>query len=365
MGGTDTSSGRDDGTAMDVKRTVKHYYGEILQSTTDLQTDACCTADSMPDYIKRVLPLIHDDIKAKFYGCGSPIPLCIDGLKVLDVGCGTGRDCYIMSKLVGEDGFVNGIDMTENQLAVAKRYIEDQTRQFAFTKPNVRFILDDMESIEKYFAGASLDLVTSNCVVNLAEDKEVILQQVYNVLRSGGEFYFSDVYADRRIPDSIKTNEILYGECLGGALYYRDFERIANKVGFADPRVVVKQLIPLNNDAVKKLVGNITFYSITYRLWKLEGLEDACEDYGQTATYLGGITESPSAFQLDGNHLFEQNKTERICGNTALMLSKTRFKQFFKVTGDFSKHLGAFRDCSTTANKDDEGAKPPVSESCC
>ena len=365
MGGTDTSSGRDDGTAMDVKRTVKHYYGEILQSTTDLQTDACCTADSMPDYIKRVLPLIHDDIKAKFYGCGSPIPLCIDGLKVLDVGCGTGRDCYIMSKLVGEDGFVNGIDMTENQLAVAKRYIEDQTRQFAFTKPNVRFILDDMESIEKHFAGASLDLVTSNCVVNLAEDKEVILQQVYNVLRSGGEFYFSDVYADRRIPDLIKTNEILYGECLGGALYYRDFERIANKVGFADPRVVVKQLIPLNNDAVKKLVGNITFYSITYRLWKLEGLEGTCEDYGQTATYLGGIPEASSAFRLDESHLFEQNKTERICGNTSLMLSKTRFKQFFTVTGDFSKHLGAFRDSSTTANKDDEGAKPPVSESCC
>jgi SAM-dependent methyltransferase len=199
-----------------------------------------------------------------------------------------------------------------------------------------------MESIEKHFAGASLDLVTSNCVVNLAEDKEVILQQVYNVLQSGGEFYFSDVYADRRIPDSVKTNEILYGECLGGALYYRDFERIANKVGFADPRVVVKQLIPLNNDAVKKLVGNITFYSITYRLWKLEGLEGTCEDYGQTATYLGGIAETPSAFQLDGNHLFEQNKTERICGNTALMLSKTRFKQFFKVTGDFRKHLGAF-----------------------
>jgi ubiquinone/menaquinone biosynthesis C-methylase UbiE len=319
----------------------------------------------MPDYIKRILPLIHDDIKAKFYGCGSPIPLCIDGLKVLYVGCGTGRDCYIMSKLVGEGGFVYGIDMTENQLAVAQRYREEQTRRFAFTKPNVQFILDDMESIEQHFARESLDLVTSNCVVNLAEDKEVILQQVYNVLQSGGEFYFSDVYADRRIPDTIKDNEVLYGECLGGALYYRDFERIARTVGFADPRVVVNHVIPVNNDDVKKLIGDITFYSITYRLWKLEGLEDACEDYGQSATYLGGIPETPLAFRLDGNHLFEKNKPERICANTALMLLQTRFKQFFKVTGDCKEHLGAFRDCSTTGNADDQDAQPPVSESCC
>jgi len=365
MGGTDTPSVRDDGRAMDVKRTVKHYYGQTLQSTTDLKTGACCTGDSLPDYIKKVLPLIHDDIKTKYYGCGSPIPLRIEGLRVLDVGCGTGRDCYIMSKLVGEDGFVYGLDMTENQLAVAQRYIEEQTRQFAFTKPNVQFILDDMESIEKHFARESLDLVTSNCVVNLAEDKEVILQQVYNVLQSGGEFYFSDVYADRRIPDTIKTNEVLYGECLGGALYYRDFERIARKVGFADPRIVVKQVIPVNNDEVKRLVGDITFYSITYRLWKLEGLEGASEDYGQTATYLGGIPETPAAFRLDGNHLFEKNKTERICGNTALMLSKTRFKPFFKVVGDFREHLGAFKDCATTGNPDDNNANLSTTKSCC
>ena len=136
-------------------------------------------------------------------------------------------------------------------------------------------------------------------------------------------------------------------------------------VGFNDSRVVVKQVIPVNNDAVKKLVGKITFYSITYRLWKLEGLEDSCEDYGQSATYLGGIPESPSAFRLDGSHLFKQNKKERICGNTALMLSQTRFKQFFKVTGDFKEHRGGFRDCSTTGNRVEEDANLSVSESCC
>ena len=362
MEGNEKPPVRDEGGTMDIKRTVKQYYGEILQGTTDLKTGACCTGEAIPEYIKEILPLINDEIQTKFYGCGSPIPLLIKGLKVLDIGCGTGRDCYIMSKLIGEDGFVYGIDMTENQLAVANSNIEKQTRTFGLKRPNVRFILDNMESIEKHFTKKSLNLVTSNCVVNLAEDKELILQQVYEVLQPGGEFYFSDIYADRRVPDEVKNNEVLYGECLGGALYDRDFEMIARKVGFSDPRVVVKRVLPINNDTVKRLVGTITFYSITYRLWKLEGLEESWEDYGQTAVYLGGIPESPTVFKLDENHVFEQDRPERICGNTTLMLTQTRFKPFFKVTGDSTEHLGAFSNCSTTAS---ETTRLQLNKSCC
>lgn len=353
---------RNEGRTMDIKRTVKQYYGEILQGTRDLKTGACCTGEAIPGHIQEVLPLIDDEIRTKFYGCGSPIPLHIKGLKVLDIGCGTGRDCYIMSKLVGQDGFVYGIDMTENQLAVANRHIEKQTRRFGLKRPNVRFILDDMASIEKHFTKESLNLVTSNCVLNLGEDKELILQQVYEVLQPGGEFYFSDIYADRRVPDEIKNNEVLYGECLGGALYDRDFERIARKVGFLDPRVVVKQVLPINNETVKRLVGTITFYSITYRLWKLEGLEDSWEDYGQTAVYHGGIPESPTVFVLDENHVFKKKKPERICGNTARMLTQTRFNPFFKVTEYSTVHLGAFRHSLTTGG---ETTRPQPNKNCC
>jgi SAM-dependent methyltransferase len=267
-----------------------------------------------------------------------------------------------MSKLVGEDGFVYGIDMTENQLAVANRHIENQTRAFGYKRPNVGFVLDNMETIEKHFTAESLDLVTSNCVLNLAEDKEMVLHQVHQVLQSGGEFYFSDIYADRRIPDELKNNEVLYGECLGGALYHRDFERIARKVGFSDPRIVVKRELPINNDSVKKLVGTINFYSITYRLWKVEGLEESWEDYGKTATYLGGVPESPTVFELDENYVFEQNTPVRICKNTELMLTQTRFKPFFKVMGDSKRHLGAFVHCSAKGEKT-SGLKPE--KSCC
>jgi hypothetical protein len=86
-------------------------------------------------------------------------------------------------------------------------------------------------------------------------------------------------------------------------------------------------------------------------LWKLNRLEDACEDYGHIATYSGEIAESPFKFELDGAHIFHRNKPERVCGNTALMLSHTRFKKCFNVTGNFEKHSGEFEKYSTTDKK--------------
>jgi SAM-dependent methyltransferase len=270
-----------------------------------------------------------------------------------------------MSKLVGKDGFVSGIDMTENQLAVAQKYIEEQTIRFSYTKPNVRFILDDMEHIQNHFIPETVDLVTSNCVLNLAEKKEIVIKQIYDVLQFGGEFYFSDIYADRRIPDTIRTDPVLYGECLGGALYYRDFERMAREGGFLDPRVVSQRVLTVSTNDVKGLIGDIRFYSISYRLWKLKGLEDTCEDYGHSATYLGGIPETPFTFHLDGAHIFHKNKPERVCGNTARMLSQTRFKDYFTIAGDFKEHFGEFKDCSTALPRRDDHLDTVHSERCC
>lgn len=338
-----------------VREEVQNYYGEVLRGSADLKTTACCTPDAMPLYIREALPYIADEIKAKYYGCGSPIPLVLKNMRVLDLGCGTGRDSYVISRLVGERGFVYGIDMTDNQIRVAKRYIDEQTKRFGYEKPNVLFIHDYIENAANHVTANSLDIVTSNCVINLVEDKEAAIKQVYDLLKFGGEFYFSDIYSDRRIPDGIKKDPVLYGECLGGALYFKDFERIARRCGFTDPRVVSKRTIDITNEEIRKLVGNITFCSITYRLWKLEGLEDACEEYGQVAIYKGGIPESPFKFALDASHVFEKNLPVKVCGNTALMLSMTRFRHYFEVTGSFAEHFGEFKDCGSPAkeNADD------------
>ncbi|MEW6002300.1 MAG: arsenosugar biosynthesis radical SAM (seleno)protein ArsS [Nitrospirota bacterium] len=331
-----------DNSSFDVKKSVKEYYGKVLRSSDDLKT-SCCTSDAVPERIRKVLPYIAEEVKMKYYGCGSPIPSVLTGLRVLDLGCGTGRDTYVMSKLVGEEGFVFGIDMTENQIEVARKYIDRQAEQFGYKKPNVGFIFDYIENIGKHFPEESLDLIISNCVLNLVEDKEDVMGQVYRILKFGGEFYFSDIYADRRLPEDIRKNPILYSECLGGALYYRDFEGIVRKAGFLDPRVVSKRVVDIRQEEIGNLTGNITFYSITYRLWKLKGLEYTSEDYGHNATYKGGIVDSPVEFELDCSDVFLKNKNERICGNTALMLSETRFKDYFIVTGNFDRHLGEFK----------------------
>ncbi|MHC4739660.1 MAG: methyltransferase domain-containing protein, partial [Planctomycetota bacterium] len=188
---------------------IKKYYSQVIQKTSDLKTNACCTSKELSLRIGEVLLLISDEIKNKYYGCGSPIPLCLANLKILDLGCGTGRDCYVMSKLAGRNGFVYGIDMTDKQIAIAQKYINIQMEAFDYSKPNVKFIFDYIENIQKHFDRESLDLVTSNCVINLTEDKEIILRQVYEVLKFGGVIFVSDVYADRRIPEEISINPVL------------------------------------------------------------------------------------------------------------------------------------------------------------
>ncbi|HMB90043.1 MAG TPA: methyltransferase domain-containing protein, partial [Rhodothermales bacterium] len=101
---------------------VREYYGTVLQGTADLKTSACCTPDAMPRHLRDILAEIDDEILDRFYGCGSPIPLALDGCTVLDLGCGSGRDVYVLSQLVGPNGRVIGVDMTEEQLAIASRH---------------------------------------------------------------------------------------------------------------------------------------------------------------------------------------------------------------------------------------------------
>jgi len=352
----------------DEKENAKEYYGEVLSSSEDLKTTACCTIDMIPKRVRDTLPYIMDEIKDKYYGCGSPMPHVLENQTMLDLGCGSGRDVYILSKLSGQDGFVHGIDMTANQINVAKKYQEDQTKRFEYDKINTSFIHDYIETIDEHFEENSLDIVTSNCVINLLEDKRDILKKVYRLLKEGGEFYFSDVYSNRRLPKHIKENKVLHGECLGGALYANDFVRFAIEAGFVEPRMVSAKEIEITDESMKQLVGKTKFYSITYRLWKIEGLDSVCEDYGQSAIYKGGIPECEVEFQLDSNHLFEINRPEHVCKNTADMLSKTRYKKYFDIIGNTEIHFGEFKGCETLATayeKESNSQGDDLSCGCC
>jgi hypothetical protein len=136
-------------------------------------------------------------------------------------------------------------------------------------------------------------------------------------------------------------------------MYHKDFVRLVKRCGFIDPRVVSFRKLEINNKEIQDIIGNTSFYSITYRLWKLEGLEDACEDYGHVAVYKGGLPEHKFKLELDDGHVFEKNRPERVCGNTEKMLSRTRYSKYFDVIGSYDEHFGEFPDCETGSSYDD------------
>jgi SAM-dependent methyltransferase len=331
---------------------VKSYYGKVLRSNQDLQTSACCTAEALPRHLAAVAAEIHDEVLEKFYGCGSPLPPALAGATVLDLGCGSGRDTFILSKLVGPTGRVIGIDMTAEQLAVAERHREWHARKFGHA--NVRLVHGYIEDLESAgIASASVDLVVSNCVINLSPDKRRVFAEVFRVLKPGGELCFSDVFAGRRVPAELARDPQLLGECLGGALYFEDFRRLMRAVGCLDARVVARRRIELTHPEIERRAGMIDFHSMTVRAFKLD-LEDQCESYGQVARYLGTLEEAPHRFVLDEHHAFPTGQPRPVCGNTAAMLAETRYRPHFRVDGDRSVHYGRF-ECAPAADRSAPG----------
>ncbi len=325
---------------------VKEYYGRVLQSSADLKTSACCLAEVLPAHVREALRDVHPEVLDRFYGCGSPIPPALEGATVLDLGSGSGRDCYVLSKLVGPRGRVIGVDMTDEQLAVARRHQAWHAERLGHA--NVEFRAGYIEDLAAAgIADASIDLVISNCVLNLSPDKARCFAEIFRVLKPGGELYFSDVFSDRRVPTALARDPELLGECLGGALYIEDFRRAMARVGCLDARVVSSTPLELHNAQIEHKAGHIGFSSVTVRAFKLD-LEDRCEDFGQVATYLGTEPHHPHAFVLDDHHRLETGRPMLVCGNTADMLSRTRYAPHFRVTGDQSRHFGLF-DCSPGA----------------
>lgn len=340
---------------------VKEYYGKELQSSNDLKTNACCTLEAPPKHILEALKNVHDEVQAKYYGCGLAIPAQLEGLRILDLGSGSGRDCYIAAQLVGQEGEVVGVDMTDEQLAVANQYIDHHAEIFGYKYANTKFVKGNIEKLDELdLQPESFDLIISNCVINLATDKDKVLRDVYKLLKPGGEMYFSDVYSDRRISAELQADPILWGECLSGALYWNDFLKKARAAGFTDPRAVKNNPITIENDELIAKCGDIQFFSVTYRLFKIDGLEEDCEDYGQAVAYKGTIENNPNAFDLDDHHHFPKGKVMTVCGNSYKMLHDTRFANHFDFYGTWNTHYGIFEGCGGAMPFDEDGEA-----SCC
>lgn len=248
---------------------VKEYYSEITNKRGgELASSVCsCASHCVPDQIKTIASELPDEIVTRYYGCGSPIPDQIVGCTVLDLGCGTGRDVYVISKLVGKNGRVIGIDMNDDQLAIAEKYKTEMSQKWGYS--NVEFrkgYIEDLKSAG--IEDKTIDVVISNCVINLSPDKHSVFSEIWRVLKDNGVLYFSDIFSDRHVPSEINTHPLLLGECLGGAMSHDEFDKIMKAVGWKDYTVVSSHESPIHNKEIENLVGDIQYTSDTVRAEK-------------------------------------------------------------------------------------------------
>lgn len=321
---------------------VRDYYGRQVTKTADLIAGACCTEETAARF-KDVLAVLPDEVVARQYGCGSPLPDDgLNGLRVVDLGSGAGADAFIAASLVGPTGQVIGVDMTEEQLAIARTHTPAALKALGLPTDVglVEFQADYIERCADITDGWA-DLVISNCVINLSPRKDAVFETIVRVLKPGGELYFSDIVCDRRLPASARDDQVMYSECLTGADYEADLYDAMERAGLRDVRVVSRTVL---EDRIEGEAA--TFFSVTLRAFKVD-LDRRCEDYGQFATYRGGIAGSEVLWRLDSGHLFEAGRPSAVCRNTARMLTETRLAKHFDVTQEI-KHFGLF-DCGPQA----------------
>lgn len=253
-------------------------------------------------------------------------PAALQGCNVLVWGCSNGEQLRALAEQIGPEG----------QLLVAEP---------AGPKP----LLPELPCPVRLLPSEgtadctdnSCDLVLVTEQFNLLPDKAVLLQQFFRLLKPGGELYLNTLFADRRLPEQLCQNPAVGDLLLSGALYSHDFRRLLSAAGWPDYRVVA--VYPhLPEPDQQTAFGMVAFSRRIVRTFKLTSLEDICEDYGQVVTYNGTLPGSPHSFVLDNHHTFYTGRPERVCGNSAALVQETRFGKYFSVSGDRSRHFGAF-----------------------
>ena len=293
-----------------VRKSVNEFYATAaIQS----QKELCCPTSYNPADISHIPP----EVLNISYGCGSPVTQASiePGESVLDLGSGGGIDCFIAAKMVGEQGQVIGVDMTDEMLRNANASKEIVARNLGFD--NVRFMKGFLEEIP--LADECVDLVTSNCVINLSAQKEKVFQEIFRILKTGGRFVISDTVSDREVPVSMKRNKILWSECISGAITETEVFTITKKIGFYGLEII--------NRSLYKEVEGFKFYSVTARGYKYMKSTE-CKYTGQYAIYKGPF----SSISDDDDHTYPVGIPIEICTDTAWKLSNPPYKGMFLIS---------------------------------
>lgn len=240
----------------DIKQIIKEKYSEIASQTKEQNAPSCCGAvscGSVVDY--SVFSENYDQLKGYNpdadlgLGCGLPTEFAgiQPGNTVLDLGSGAGNDCFVARALVGEEGYVAGIDFTEAMINKAR----ENARKLGFT--NVDFIQGDIENIPVKWG--VVDVVISNCVLNLVPDKQKAFSEINRVLKQGGHFCISDVVLQGELPQGLKDDAIMYAGCVSGALPREEYLRIIEEAGFKNIEINKEKKIELPDDLLLNYIS--------------------------------------------------------------------------------------------------------------
>lgn len=332
---------------LDVESAVRARYSGAAKAA---EPGLCCPVS----YDAGLLTNIPEEVLEKDYGCGNPTPHVRSGETVLDLGSGAGKACFLASQVVGPRGRVIGVDMNDHMLEVARRHAPEVARRVgyenvAFKKGKIQDLGLDLERLDRYLAehpvgsagdlerlqaeserlrrdeplvaSESVDVVISNCVLNLVrpEDKRALFAEIARVLRRGGRAVISDIVSDEDVPEHLQRDQELWSGCISGAFRDDRFLEAFEEAGFYGIAILERQAEPW------RTVDGIEFRSVTVSAYK--GKEGPCLDRKHAVIYRGPFR----AVTDDDGHLLRRGVRTAVCEKAYQIYSQEPYGRHFDL----------------------------------
>ncbi len=330
---TDSSNITSSNITYDIEQAVLQRYEAGAQQP---QAALCCPTDG---YDSRYLEALPQEIIEKDYGCGDPTRYVNAGETVVDLGSGAGKNCYIIAQKVGAAGRVIGVDFNDEMLGLSRSYLGEMSEKFGyrnveFVKGKIQDLALNLDSVQAWLeqhpvttvagmaelesecdrlrrdqpliASDSVDVVVSNCVLNLVRphDKKQLFQEIFRVLKRGGRAVISDIVCDEAPTSDILNDPDLWSGCISGAFRENEFLEMFEQAGFYGIEILSRQTEPW------QVVDGIEFRSLTVRAFK--GKEGECRDRNQAVIYKGPW----KAVQDDDGHTLYRGERMAVCEKT-------------------------------------------------
>ncbi len=361
---------------LNVERAVRDRYARGAAAT---EAALCCPVDYDPRYLE-ILP---DEVLERDYGCGDPSRYLQAGETVLDLGSGAGKICFIASQVVGPEGRVIGVDMTLEMLDVARAAAPLVAERLGyanveFRRGRIQDLSLDLDRLDEALASSpvrdaeglfaaateaeklrrvaplvsdrSVDVVVSNCVLNLVEtnEKTRLFGEIYRVLRDGGRAVISDIVSDEPVPEEMQSDPELWSGCISGALTEHAFLEAFETAGFHGIRIVERQVEPW------RTVRGLEFRSLTVEAFK--GKEGPCWERRQAVVYKGPFKEVLD----DDGHNMERGRRYAVCDKTFQLYRREPYREEFEFIEPLTpvpmNEAQPF-DCSRTPSRDPRETK--------